>query len=1814
MSEKTSKRCTHKDQSGSFHFVSFIESKSCTPNPCKHNGQCIVVKKNFKCDCTGTFYHGKTCERGTLIVPVIPILAVNQTKSNLVIQGHPDSQIVITLTSPAGLLIEPIEIKLTKNKTSAVLSVTGRKYGFFNIKYEVSGENAADFDTPHSTLVFVDKANETLNKPICYQCGGVLEKGCFTRNVTSKVFVSNLQWSATKTTRGITQILSYGNKALPLSLTGGQILSAGTVETYSGRNIIEADNATRFSSNCSNEVETLLDIGNILRTHAFEYSIQVFFNTYSPNWFKLIAALKTSEYYAKDLVSELYLGSELERKSGECTAAFQFKSNNTYYIHETNQIYNILLPNNYIELPSFSTKCIIIDLKDKHIYFGFSRNKYINTRTVEVYKDIVNHFSNDISFLIGFQVISSKISFELVENSHKVHIIGKQNYILNFTNVNATVVTEGKMSFMYDENLKYYTEMILAENSFIDLSFTFFVDGRAQFIQMKGSSSMVNTCKEAKSNTAAKLKAVLFPVTYIFQIESLAKTFTISNLSPLTVTFNYTRLPLLIPLDTIKNKLLNEVNKTTDIIKETINFFESLSVPEYLQPSLDVLKNSTRKLSSILLSYPENNDSLFSQIELIRLLFSEELKKFSVFLDQYIQKDILDSVGMELKFINFMKGYKKFIQNTHVRNRQQYTVGELSYAVIGSKGELCVDYFCFKNLSLTLDIMLKKVTGQFAKQDNIGNYLTIAPFSKIHSNLTNGLKSASLKGEVIVFNQVKEIDISIKESLLSFDVEVGIGNAGLIPLHVEASLEEVIRDDPLYFVFSGNMDRSTKLNSDIDEGFKNHFMKLEETLNSREKSLKSSQPSTELLLNEVNNTIELAKAKYNLFKTEFERLNDNVTVTERLVNLRKANYQEAITQNANVTAAQLKILMEECQPKLCNSSCIPGYKKEVCQKQRRVHLIDQKCSLQNFSTTFYRYTQVNKTVPITKYAVKHYCWTECSPLKKLFGKRKRRGILSIVPWNDVTEKVFEQLGGKEAALGAKIGGLLFGPVGGIVGGFIGSLFGPCDRSCAYDHVPVPGYVILQQYEKQLVAQQVHKSKCESNIRYVNGSTESTYECPSKTNCSEVQMDEDCIIKQRECSQLRESITISLENKSNIKKLFQELRKASYIYDLLIIKRNILLQQLQSAEQDLKIARAINISAYKSYVSAGESIKNFQEATKDDKLMIAKYKKQPTLFRLDGLKLNFTFSSGMKFPEKFLTEIEVFGRTSTALFHVNNYQKSVQDILLEIKDLVKETLLGKRKRRSITKTQPNQMDKKCLSIQQAEIFLLEVLGMFREKLNDFMNLEISRKEHNKVNEKGLEKIKQNFSSQVLEAMNDSAEIFLRNELEQVFLYKLKIEKVLPQINSWNSTLIETILELQLFVNDMKQTDCINLLDCLLFYTDSIKNTMQFEENNVSLNISGKAETWKSNILQLITDYPNLNSSKQLIIGTYISLVEVNLRQWFCGTPPTLKTLLEGKTDIIEGEYLYLTIEVLEKKHNYSIIWKHNNFVLPNYNATALRKKISFIDQGYYSCEITNKFGTSHCGSIFVKVFRNIEFSKEPQNVVGYLKSPKKAYLNCAIKNNASEDGTFTWFFRRFYAPREEKEVLPMSAPNIEIKQDTVRRSGFYSCLYINKIVSGMSREAVVHILRTTVAVEGIRITMLLSKPNQTRSRREVNDDTSDVKYELSKLLQTKPSQIKINDYSREGDKSDRIMFTLFGYNLTFNLLNSQWDNLSEKIIKERENLLLRSVLLYYHANITTNFDVNGKTYTIDGNSISIENLEPSCPHGQSLGTNGFICGK
>ena len=114
------------------------------------------------------------------------------------------------------------------------------------------------------------------------------------------------------------------------------------------------------------------------------------------------------------------------------------------------------------------------------------------------------------------------------------------------------------------------------------------------------------------------------------------------------------------------------------------------------------------------------------------------------------------------------------------------------------------------------------------------------------------------------------------------------------------------------------------------------------------------------------------------------------------------------------------------------------------------------------------------------------------------------------------------------------------------------------------------------------------------------------------------------------------------------------------------------------------------------------------------------------------------------------------------------------------------------------------------------------------------------------------------------------------------------------------------------------------------------------------------------------------------------------------------------------------------------------------------------QGQYSCEITKTFGTSCCRSTFVEVFRNTEFSNKPQESVGYLNSPKRTYLTCAIKN-VSDGGNFTLFFRPFSASTEEKEHFRMLGPFIEVnKEKTLYQDTIHVFIAMNQLVQGVER--------------------------------------------------------------------------------------------------------------------------------------------------------------
>ena len=186
--------------------------------------------------------------------------------------------------------------------------------------------------------------------------------------------------------------------------------------------------------------------------------------------------------------------------------------------------------------------------------------------------------------------------------------------------------------------------------------------------------------------------------------------------------------------------------------------------------------------------------------------------------------------------------------------------------------------------------------------------------------------------------------------------------------------------------------------------------------------------------------------------------------------------------------------------------------------------------------------------------------------------------------------------------------------------------------------------------------------------------------------------------------------------------------------------------------------------------------------------------------------------------------------------------------------------------------------------------------------------------------------------------------------------------------------------------------------------------------------------------------------------------------------------------------------------------------------------------------------------------------------------------------------------------------------MEINQRVLSSSGFYSCQYNNTLISVQSREAAVNVLKRTVAVEGIRVKKILSKLNLSSDLNKNQDNGTEINSQLENLIEAKLEQIYIKNVSNEEHGKGKITSILYGSNLTLYLQNYSWNDLMDKVITQRQNFLLRSALLQFHANNSTHFALNKEIYVIERGSMSIDSLEPLCPQGQSLTENGFICGK
>ena len=226
------------------YIYSYIAGKSvCTSTTCKHGGTCAPISDDdFICNCTGTFYEGKTCDKGLIVTTDVTKLKLKYGETyDFQVFAKPEKALTITpyisgksaCDIGSGLKVGffPCYVQLNRNDNSKKTKMFISGTGLYFLTLSLSGDDAKNFREPASLSFIVPTSSksqyfETFShiQPSCcalnntqgqhLQCGGLPElnpqlvSSCGWHNENNKANTSGIVYS------------KLNNVTFPVSVTG----------------------------------------------------------------------------------------------------------------------------------------------------------------------------------------------------------------------------------------------------------------------------------------------------------------------------------------------------------------------------------------------------------------------------------------------------------------------------------------------------------------------------------------------------------------------------------------------------------------------------------------------------------------------------------------------------------------------------------------------------------------------------------------------------------------------------------------------------------------------------------------------------------------------------------------------------------------------------------------------------------------------------------------------------------------------------------------------------------------------------------------------------------------------------------------------------------------------------------------------------------------------------------------------------------------------------------------------------------------------------------------------------------------------------------------------------------------------------------------------------------------------------------------------------------------------------------------------------------------------------------------------------------
>ena len=951
--------------------------------------------------------------------------------------------------------------------------------------------------------------------------------------------------------------------------------------------------------------------------------------------------------------------------------------------------------------------------------------------------------------------------------------------------------------------------------------------------------------------------------------------------------------------------------------------------------------------------------------------------------------------------------------------------------------------------------------------------------------------------------------------------------------------------------------RNGKLSQEISREFYNQVQRRKSLFELKERIRKESLSETEDVLRRQQASYDRESVNLKDIEKQIVNITSQLKLQEGVVQNAKQKVQQAFTTNTTTGDFQTKCLNG---PNYCPGYCLSSMNVVECvpDKKRVIFFVDYNCGSRQIIRNRVRFkTPTKRNVSFTGSEMKAECFNECPTLVR---QGQQVSVLS---------RDFDQ-------------------------------FGHCYRFCRETPVPIRRFREVIENHRHSESYNQTVLKCSNNFRQKEAPIGAPYEqeqmvCFKPQFCT-LDINQNCRARVSDCI-LRAKVMSAAD--INFKNAFDMHTREVNRQDVLEIQKQIL---------DATLKWQTNVKVFLNDVIKETREQISELARKDDKTWesnkLSKYSNTDSL-QLTEISFNYNFLKGSTPPSYIPLKIRTKDPRGdirppvVVLANVHQKDESIYNVAKALIDY--------------------NVSSNCFDVENSAVYLTNFVVNVEKLVTEYQQNQV---QYN-IN---ANKIKES-NSQLLQQIKDYQKNFggeTIGELKNV--EQLLNNYLIPPYRQWNETFTTFLTKLR---SESRDEDLCHSFDhCVEFHIKRIQDFLRFKNN--SRELANKIRLNYEELEQIFPRFLHANLGvsevKLMAKDVYNKMLSPDPVAMFCGAEPIIENQINGDIKVKEGESLRISVKITNEEFDYTISWKRDEQFLPGYSETTFQKIATAKDEGWYSCIIRNRFGVTDCGVLKVEVILKPVFHPPHHAVTVYKKSPRALqYLVC----NASNSEEVQWFRHSFSDP---SQINTLSVSNnqfwLHASLNKALQSGIYWCEVQNDNLNAVNQKVRFHRDSVQMAINQIEISFSLKvklarrrrRDNALRQKRQIPTtispfDKDNLQVILSTIMSVSDKDIKNLKYTKE-DPTARIKFTMEGKDFSKELSDSSnWDDLTEKIINARKQLLSQIVLLESKKSPIAITLENEQNLELVPGSIQISQSTMKCPtEGYGLTETGIVCGK